>query len=167
MRRLALSLAVIALCSAQVCDPPPQRAAGHDYASVTLKHSGFDFSGGVVPPTWETSDGHTTNWPPTPSINPEKAYGAYVWFEPFANTNTQCFMKDMGTVTLESVTAVPTEWDGGPGVLMEPLAVDHVYVIKCLDGYAKFLVKAIYPQQEQEWAVDVEYAYTAGSTFDN
>lgn len=168
MKRVFLCLACLALwglCSAQSCNLITL-PVGNPYQSVTLKHSGFDFSAGVVPTAWDDSDGHTTNWPAFPTINPAKEYSQYVWFEPFANTNTENFVKDMGEVALSSVINVPTQWDAGAGLVLEPLQVNHVYVIKCRDGYAKFLVKSIDPSQDQEWAVEVEYAFTAGNTFD-
>lgn len=177
MKRAILFLAVIAMGAAPACDVPVppvegQNPGGGDpavespsYESVTLTHAGFDFSTGVVPASFETSDGHTTNWPCMPTVNAEKAYGNYVWFEPFANTSSANFTKDMGAVALNAVTQVPTTWDAGPGLILEPLVVNHVYVIKCLDGYAKFLVKAVYPAPDPPWSVDVDYAYTSGATF--
>ncbi len=169
MRRVFMCLACLALwvlCSAQSCSLV-SLPVGDSYQSVTLKHSGFDFSEGIVPASFETSDGHTTNWPAQPTINPAKEYGPYVWFVPFANTDTENFTKDMGEVALSAVLDVPTEWDAGAGLTLEPLEVGHVYVIKCRDGYAKFLVKAVDPSQDREWAVDVDYGFTAGTTFDH
>ena len=46
---------------------------------------------------------------------------------------------------------------------LPPLQVGHVYVVKCLDGYAKFLVKAI--RVVPQWEVDVEYVYSPSASF--
>lgn len=175
MRHTLFALVTLASCFLSACSPDAAPQSNEDisgggdneptYQSQTLSHAGFDFSEGVVPSDWETSDGHTTNWPPTPTINVEKAYGPYVWFEPFSNTDTVNYTKDMGAVPLQSVIEVPSSWDAGAGLTLEPLTVGHVYVIKCRDGYAKLLVEAVYPSQDQEWSVDVQYAFTAGATF--
>jgi len=166
MRIMVVSLFFLAVwftCSGGACEAPliPQSSI---YTSVTLTHAGFDFSEGTEPANWDTNDGHTTNWPAFPTIHETKSYSTYVWFEPFANTADANYVKDMGAVALSSVMQVPTQWDAGPGLTLEPLLVGHVYVIKCLDGYAKFLVKSI-DATEFDWAVEVEYAFTAGTTF--
>lgn len=134
--------------------------------TLTLVHGGVDFSAGVVGTLEagpENSDGETIGWPPWP--NNWVPSDTEVWFRPAANTNEANFTKDMGAVSLSSVTAVPATWDGGPGLDLPALQVGRVYVVKCLDGYAKFLVKAI--RAEQDWAVDVEYVFTSGTTFAN
>ena len=163
--RVVLCLAVAAIGFLPGCDGVVDTGTG--YTSVTLTHQGFDFSAGAIPSDWDASDGHTTNWPGLPAINPDKAYGPYVWFTPFANTETESFTKDMGAVALESVTTVPATWDAGAAQVLEPLSVGHVYVVKCRDGYAKFLVNAVHPEQEFVWSVDVEYAFTSTATFDH
>ena len=52
--------------------------------------------------------------------------------------------------------------------VLEPLAVNHVYVVKCKDGYAKFLVTAI-DLTGDGWPITVQYYYIADGVvaFDN
>ena len=132
---------------------------------LILVHGGVDFSAdavgdAIVDPN-NNRDGETIGWPPSP--NTWYYSLTEVWFRPTANTDEASFTKDMGAVTLSSVTTVPTTWDGGVDQDLPALQVDHVYVVKCLDGYAKFLVKAI--RTDPDWEADVEYAFTSGNTF--
>jgi len=133
---------------------------------MTLGHYGVDFSTGETGDEiadYSNVDGETIGWPPSPSN--WVASDTEVWYRPAANTSEQNFTKDMGAVTLNAVTAVPSTWDGGPEQDLAALQVGHVYVVKCLDGYAKFLVKAI--RYDPNWEADVEYEFTTGTTFAN
>jgi len=134
---------------------------------LTLAHWGVDFSTGAVgdPVTGDVadSDGAIITWTPLPSNRVDS--DTEVWFRPDSNTATENFISDMGAVALSSVTTIPAEWDGGPGQDLPALQVDHVYVVKCLDGYAKFLVTAT--RVTPDWEADVEYVYTSGTTFAN
>jgi len=133
------------------------------YKTTTLKHDGFDFSSDAIPASWEDSDGETVNWAPYPTVN-QLSYTDYVWWRTFSNDDNNNYTKDMGAVSMSSVISVPTTWDGGQDQELSPLQVGHVYVVKCLDGYAKFLVKSI---DAVNWTADVEYEYTTGTTFAN
>ena len=131
---------------------------------MILVHAGVDFSAdavgdAIVDPN-NNRDGETIAWPPSP--NTWYYSDTDVWFRPTANTDQASFTKDMGAVTLSSVTTVPTTWDGGVDQDLPALQVDHVYVVKCLDGYAKFLVKAI--RTDPDWEADVEYVFSTGDT---
>ncbi len=136
-------------------------------ATLTLVHGGVDFSTGTVgdPVTGDVanSDGNTIGWTPMPNNRVDS--NTEVWFRPSSNTVTENFISDMGAVALSSVTTIPTTWDGGVEQDLPALQVDHVYVVKCLDGYAKFLVKAT--RTTPDWEADVEYVFTSGTTFTN
>lgn len=136
-------------------------------ATLTLTHAGVDFStgtaGDIVTGDVANSDGDMIGWAPSP--NNWVSSDTEVWFRPGPNTATENFISDMGAVALSSVTTIPTTWDGGSGQDLPALQVDHVYVVKCEDGYAKFLVKAT--RVTPDWEADVEYVYTTGTTFAN
>lgn len=166
MRRLLFCLLVMVICSGQTCSlPTPGGDSNGAAKSATLTHSGFDFSKDVggsadvgdVP----DADGDVVGWSPAPTVWTDEG-GNSVWWRSRANNETTNFTKDMGAVSLASVIAVPTTWDGTTDTSLPSLQVGHVYVVKCLDGYAKFLVKAI---DAQAWTVDVDYQYTSGSSF--
>lgn len=173
MRNILLCLAVIMLCTGQLCMPlnsfsdTSQEDDGSTAIAATLTHSGFDFSenngtpppgGGDVP----NADGETIGWSPSPTVW-TAGDGTSVWWRTRSNDDTTNYTKDFGEVSLDSVTTVPTTWDGTTTASLPPLMVNHVYVVKCLDGYAKFLVKAI--RTDTGWEADVEFVFTSGMTF--
>ena len=139
-------------------------AAG-DGQALTLGHAGVDFSAGIAgdPNTGDVanSDGDIITWAPAPNnwVNSDTE----VWFRPAANDSNNNYIADMGAVTLGSVTSVPLTWDGGPGADLPALQVGHVYVVQCLDGYAKFLVNAT--RTDPQWEADVHYVFSSGTTF--
>ncbi len=143
---------------------------GTTVKSATLKHFGFDFSEGTAG-SFETgdvpnSDGRTIGWSPEPTVW-TMGDGNSVWWHSGANTATTNYSKDFGAVSLDSVTAIPTTWDGTTDASLPPLAVNHVYVVKCIDGYAKFLVKAVRADAAAApvWEADVDYVFTSGDSF--
>jgi len=167
MRKVLFCLAVVLACSGQLCLPNLTPTDGSaTVKTATLTHSGFDFSedAGGSPTTGdvENSDGEIIGWSPAPTVW-DNGDGNSVWWRSDENTETTNYTKDMGEVTLASVTSVPTEWDGTTDASLPPLQVGHVYVVKCLDGYAKFLVKAV--RVDPAWEADVDYVYTSGSSF--
>jgi hypothetical protein len=150
----------------ETCDSG-QCVAPTSATQATLTHmSGFDFSTGTIPATGEDDDGSILAWAPFPSAAPAGGGSSTdLWFWARANTADENFTKDMGMVLLSSITAVPDTWDAGKDLPLDPLQVDHVYVVKCRDGYAKFLVKSLDPFGE-DWSAEVDYVFTAGLTFD-
>jgi hypothetical protein len=146
----------LSLPDCTVAPPPPSSSGG---TPATLKHDGFDFSAGIIA-DYTDNDGEIIGWAPSPSKSPEGAPDTAVWWRNNSNTDTENFTKDMGAVSLDSVTTIPTTWDGGKDTVLAPLEIGHVYVVKCQDGYAKFVVKSV-----SEWDVSVDYAFTSGSSF--
>ena len=133
------------------------------YASATLTHMwGFDFSTGTTPESWEDSDGDIIGWAPSPGLRRDST--TEVWFRTVLSesSTTETFIKDYGAVGLNTILNAPDSWDGGPDITLEALALSHSYVVKCLDGYAKFYVTSI---NAPSWEVDVQYLYTSGTTF--
>ena len=162
MRNILFCLAVLVICSGQSCFPLPN--SDSKVKSAILNHFGFDFSAGVggsqETGDVENADGEIIGWSPAPTVWTD-GDGDSVWWRSRANTSDTNFTKDMGQVSLASVTAVPAAWDGTTDTSLPPLQVNHVYVVKCLDGYAKFLVKEILA----DWQVRVDYQYTSGNSF--
>ena len=168
MRRILLTLAVMVICSGQICIPTAgTNGDGQSTAkTATLAHWGFDFSEGVsgseAGGDVDNADGETIGWSPWPTVWTDGG-GTSVWWRSRENTADTNFTKDMGEVTLASVTTVPTTWDGTTDASLPALQVNHVYVVKCIDGYAKFLVTAL--RVDTGWEADVEYEYTSGTSF--
>lgn len=131
------------------------------YPGAVLTSVGFDFSVGSLIST-DYSDGRIVSLAPPPNATPSGMDSGHLWFYPALNTSTQNYTRDMGDVSLESVTLVPGDWDGGPGVPLNPLTTGHVYIVRCKDGYAKFLVKAI---DSDNAKVGVEYSYSSTEAF--
>ncbi len=171
-RALAGSLALVGFAATLMLGgcpggPADSAASGTSAAQrLTLVHAGVDFSAGTTGDAMasaDDSDGFTTTWPPPP--NNWYFSGTEVWFAPAVNTDDTNYLKDMGNVSLSSVTSAPQSWDGGQGLDLPPLQVGHVYVVKCRDGYAKFLVLAI--RTDPHWEADVEYVFSSDSLFTN
>lgn len=135
---------------------------GDGYREAVLTQRGFDFSEGIEPEDILDIDGDIVNFAPPPTVS-DKSYGDYLWFRPETNTSTENFTKGMGPVSLDSVREAPGAWDSGPGQNLEPLVLNHVYVVKCIDGHVKFAVRDINPILRE---VEVEYYHTSGTTFD-
>ena len=147
-------------------------STGSGYFTIILTHYGVDFSAqntsdGTVSdlPTTE-SDGETISWAPADTTAPAGAPSGSMWWRSsyYISTN-EATIKDYGSVESSSVTAIPSTWDGTPGATLEPLALNHVYVVECLDGYAKFKVLEL-PPVGAAWNVTVEAYYTSGTSFD-
>lgn len=117
--------------------------------SATISHHGFDFSTGKK----GYADGETISWCPEGS-NPNYPKG--VWWRSSGKTQ----YKNLGNVSLSSVSSVPNSWDN-PAV---PLLVGNTYVIKCTDGYAAIKVLSV-NANANDWPVRVEYKFTTGSSF--
>ncbi len=131
------------------------------YPGALLTSTGFDFSAGALISN-EFSDGRVVVLAPPPNATPAGMDAGYLWFWPVLNTSSQNYTRDMGEVELESVNLVPGDWDGGPGVPLQPLITGHVYITKCKDGYVKFLVKALDPSKAE---MGVEYSYSSTESF--
>ncbi len=172
MSRLLFCLAVVGMCCGQNClvrDSVPiddSNSNSTTPTTATLKHSGFDFSknNGTVPAEGgdvADADGDIIAWSPEPTL--WIGDDTSVWWRSYANTTDTNYSKDCGEVSLDSVTTIPDSWDGTTDTSLPPLAVGHVYVVKCLDGYAKFLVNEV--RTTPEWEADVEFVFTSGSSF--
>ncbi len=116
--------------------------------TASITHHGFDFSSGKI-----GSDGETISWCPGGS-NPNYAKG--VWWRSSGKTQ----YKNMGNISLSSITSVPATWDN-PAV---PLLPGNAYVIKCQDGYAAIKVISV-DANSNLWPVKVEYKFTSGNSF--
>ncbi len=139
--------------------------------TLVLTHYGSDFSAqnssdGTVSdlPTTE-ADGATISWAPAETTAPADAPSGSMWWRSsyYISTN-EATIKGYGEVEPGSVTSIPSSWDGTPGATLEPLALNHVYVVRCLDGYAKFKVLEL-PAVGAAWNVTVEAYYTSGTSF--
>lgn len=135
-----------------------------DYAAAILTQDGFDFSLGAVPAVQTESDGDTVAWAPSPNIVVGGGT-AELWFRATANDAQTSFTRDMGDVLLSTIREAPTAWDGGADQMLAPLKKNHSYVVKCLDGFAKFQIRSI-DSGVTGWPVVVEYDFSAVSTFD-
>jgi len=152
----------------------PLSSGGGGATRVTLTHDGFDFSTNDGQPAWEQSDGYLSAWTSL-AYPPGHEWGSALWLSPYeyASQTGQISIQDMGAVSLDSVTTVPSDWSYTEGMTENPLMVGHVYVVRARDGYAKFEVIAVSDMSTvtQEsfdpgaWTVEIDYVYTSGTTF--
>ncbi len=162
--RYTLSLLLLGTLAISGCDLIETITGNDDeddssgnYTTATLTHEGFDFStntAGYSP----NYDGETIAWQPGGADNPSFPRDVNLWWRPADMKRT----KDMGTVTMSSVTQVPSSWDTSPDI--PPLQVGHVYVAECADGYVKFKVNSVDPDGAN-WPVQVEFSFTNTTTF--
>ena len=129
------------------------------YKTATLSHYGFDFSAGISDTIgWQNNDGDVVNWSP---VNPQKRNK--LWWRPGSGiaqelpaNNSQ---KNYRVFPLDSILAIPSTFDANP----DPLKIGNSYVVKCLDGYAKFKVLEL--GNNNDWWAKVEYEFTSGNKF--
>lgn len=144
-------------------------------SQVALTHDGFDFSAGATAANWDVTDGTISVWT-TKDYPAGYAYGGGLWWSPYNQYdqgNNDAPIKDMGEVTLSSVTTVPTDWTYVSSTGVYPLMVNHVYVVKARDGYGKFKVISLSGLEfavdanwdPTKWQAVVEYGYTTGTSF--
>jgi hypothetical protein len=134
------------------------------YREAALNHSGFDFSLGETG-EYPTFDGEIISWQPSAEDHPDYPRDAgYLWWRNthLDDQNRVSQTRDMGSVDLASVRAVPAEWDRSP--LIPPLLEGHTIVARCHDGYVKFQVISVDPEAE---SVVVRYFHSPDATFDD
>ena len=139
---------------------------------VTLTHDGFDFSAGIISSSWDEIDGYITVWAPQ-DYPAGYEYGKAFWWTPAAYDNSITHILDMGEVALSSITSVPGDWSYVSGTGNYPLIVNHAYVIKAKDGYAKFKVSSLNGLNSaanstwdpMKWEIKGEYEFTTGASF--
>ncbi len=146
MKHVRLLLAVSVLMLFTYCNK------GEDYQEATIEHMGFDFSANTSP---GDSDGECINWYPGGGSHP--TYSSGVWYRNDQN-GLQNEQHHLGNVDMEDITSIPTSWDD----VITPLLVDHVYVVKCHDGYALFKVLST---NESDMSAKVEFVFSEDGKF--
>lgn len=138
------------------------------YKTATVTHSGFDFSTGEVGPEWEQQDFYLTAWANT-NYPTGYEWGSGIWVNTY--DYSQIHVMDQGEVELSSVTEIPTDWSVPVGAVDYPLQLNHVYILRARDGFAKFKVVSLSPSgtvgenQIGEMQIEIEYEYTEGTSF--
>ena len=131
------------------------------YKTTKLTHGGFDFSEDLQEPSYENADGDIVPWSPVTETQGNNE----LWYRPNYSINPAASQKDMGAVSLESISDIPSSFDSDPS----PLQKDHCYVVKCLDGYAKFKVLDIPDEVNdyQDWWAKVTYEFSPDGHFEH
>ncbi len=122
--------------------------------TAVIGHYGYDFSTTTSGGPYSDQDGWTNTW----GCGDSPTSSGIFWCP--SSTNTNAVLKDMGEVTLSSVTTVPTSWDSP----IEALQLNHVYVANTNEGYVKFKVLHLMPES-WTWDVAVEYELSQGDSF--
>jgi len=159
---LAMAGLHLAACGTESSSGNDDNNGSVEYTTAVLNHFGFDFSENASGNETdgdlaiEVRDGDIIVWPPAPTTSTEDG----LWFRTEVD-NAKNYLKDMGEVALSSVTAIPASWDAEDGGDLPPLQLNHVYVVKCLDGYAKFLVTELTDPNGPIWEAQVKYYFTS------
>lgn len=149
---------------------PLSVSGGTTPTRVTINHDGFDFSEVNGSPAWEQSDGYITAWANL-DYPAGYEYGSALWYTPYeyASEQSGLYIQDMGAVSLDSITSVPSDWSYTSGMTDNPLIVGHTYVARARDGHVKFQVVSVGVtgdfSDSTEWTADIDYVFTSGSTF--
>ena len=113
---------------------------------------GIDFSEGTTGNHWDMpeSDG---------------AMEGPMWFANMPDWD-HTYIKDMGPVPLNDVTAWPGDWDPTEPATM--ITEGHSYVVKCREAgaYAKFYATSVADDGEGDTVVEIQYYYSTTSVFD-
>ena len=153
----------------------PVDSGGGGATRVTMTHDGFDFSAGSAPSDWDNTDGYITAWAAI-SYPAGYEWGSALWFSPYgyASQTGEIYVQDMGAVSLDSVTAAPSDWTYTDGMSDNPLIEGHVYVVRTREGgYAKFQVISVtdmsgVTQDDFDptiWQAEIDYVYSSSGTF--
>jgi len=142
---------------------------GVTYKSATIGHNGYDFSKNDNNASWENQDGYTIAWTNNGMEYSEgESWGSAVWFGVNAqdDQNKHLFMYDTGEVSLDSIGSVDESKWQNIGDAEKSLQVNHVYVLKALDGYVKLKVISINSTTEMhKVSFDAQYQYSTTTTF--
>lgn len=129
-----------------------------DYITVKITHYGYDFSVEKVDSTGTGNDGDIVKWSP---VNPQNR--DQLWYRPDYSIDPTNSQKDMGDVSLVSITSAPTSFDTDPN----PLQIGNAYVIKCKDGYAKFKVLDLSDSDDNTiWWAKIKYEFSSTVHFE-
>lgn len=170
MRTIALALSVLLSVFMWVgCDDDdnPSGSSGIGTEAV-VTHYGFDFSAGVADTLdYQNNDGETISWQPDGgAIAGYPNNDAYIWFRNSGASGTNR-TRDLGAVSLSSVTSVDTTWDVSPDIM--PLLPGHVIVAACNDGFVKFEVLSADTSSSGMivWPALVRYVFSTTLPFSN
>ena len=143
-------------------------------ATVTvLGHSGINLTTGIVDPNSEDKhDISTIAWSPT-GVGPAgfdddgiaySGWGEGIWIrpnyrDPANSDDPNVYIKDIGKIALQDVTAAPTSWPENWVTSLSPLTEDHAYVVRLLNGKHAKLRVLHKPDVEAAgwWSVLIEY----------
>jgi len=134
---------------------------------ISVTHlGGVDFSEHSSTADWEEQDGYTTSWSPTAYISGEE-YGSGLWYSNnvYDDTYTYIYIQSLGEVDLDSVKSVDTTAWHPYGTGLQSLQLNHVYVVKARDGYAKFKVTSLTLEDDQDWSFTADYVYSETISF--
>ncbi len=149
MNKLTIILLVVATAMAVSCK---KDGFEKNATTATLKHEGFDFSANS---TSGSIDGEVISWYPGSGSNPNYSSGAW-WRNDQGGVNNE--QAHLGAVDPESITSIPSSWDDP----IDPLLPDHVYIFKCIDGYALVKVLSV---NATDMSAEVEYVFSSNGEF--
>ena len=131
------------------------------FLTTTIKHEGIDWSEDAsVPSDYANADGETIGWC---SMGTQVQGVTGVWYR---NNSNASVMYNLGNIALESVQSFDANL-ADSDVCDSPMIVGDVWVIDCKDGYVKFKVTSVDDGANSvDWAVGVEYEYSATTNFD-
>lgn len=141
--------------------------SGSSTNTITIGHmGGVDFSEDSTNADWEQQDGYTTTWSQNGYYISGEEYGSGLWYSNnvYDTTSTYLYIQSFGNVSLDSITSVDTNAWHPYGTALQSLQLNHVYVVKTRDGYAKFKVTSLNPNGE-DWNFTAEYVYSKTTSF--
>lgn len=121
--------------------------------------NGFDFSAGGLSSDYDALDIVLSD---SPFENPDERSDSLYYFDVLVSDQFQ-FIKDYGLETFNYLDRVPqyVNWDS----LSPPIKVDHLYLIRCKDGYVKLKIMQISGSNLYNVVINFIYSYTSGEDF--
>lgn len=131
------------------------------FAVASIKHSGIDWSENAsIPSDYANADGETIGWC---EVGTPIQGVTGIWYR---NNSQGELMYNLGNVELGSVNSFDANL-ADSDICDSPLAVNDVWVVKCLDGYVKFKVTSVPADVNNsvDWEVGVEYEFSIITDF--
>lgn len=131
----------------------------NDFRQSVIDVNGFDFSAGGLSSDYDALDVVITRHSPD---NPADTGDSVYYFDVLFSDIHQ-YIKDYGEETFNYLDRVPAYvyWDSIP----PPIYIDHLYLIRCKDGYAKLKILRISGDNINNVIINFIYSYTDGDLF--
>jgi len=146
------------------CDSSTSDDSSSSAKEIIVTHNGgVDFSENSTNIEWEQQDGYAVTWSPGAYVDGEE-YGKGIWYSNNVYDANYIYIQDAGAISLDDVSSIDeSKWPATTSAIAA-LKVNHVYIVKTRDGYAKFKVSAV-DFTSEDWNFTATYVYSLTTSF--